>query len=142
MNGSGCGKSCTRSTCRSRPRTSCCTSLPSRPSSPSSRSWKSNVLGSERIRESELRVLRRARERNHVADVRHAGRILNRALEAEPEARMRDRAVAAQIAIPAVVMLVEMHRIHAPVEIVETLLTLRAADDLADARREHVHCRD
>ena len=51
----------------------------------------------------ELGLARRARERDHVADVLHAGRVDDRALEAEAEAGVRHGAVAAQVAVPAVV---------------------------------------
>jgi hypothetical protein len=40
------------------------------------------------------------------------------------------------------VLLVEVHRIHAPVEHVESLLALGSTDDLADAGSEYVHGRD
>ena len=39
--------------------------------------------------QSELRVARRARERDHVADVRHPAEEQNRALQSEPEPAVR-----------------------------------------------------
>src|ERR1700730_6474670 len=81
------------------------------------------------------RVARRARKRNRVAHVGKAGDISERALEAEPEPRMRHGAVAAQIAIPAIVLLVDAALRHARVQDVEALFALAAADDFADARR-------
>src|SRR5437870_3430702 len=73
------------------------------------------------------RVSRRARERNHVAEVPKAGRVGNGALEAQAEARVRYRAVAAQIAIPAVVFLVETGSGHACVQYLESFFTLTTA---------------
>src|SRR5215467_8457352 len=58
-------------------------------------------------RASILGIPRRARKRNRVAHVRQPRHIGERALEAEPETRMRHGAVAAQIAVPAVVLLVD-----------------------------------
>ena len=52
---------------------------------------------------------------------------------------MRHRAVAAQIAIPAIVRRIEPALDHALVEHIEPLFALRSADDFADPRRQHVH---
>src|SRR5438876_11540871 len=81
-------------------------------------------------------------KRNDVADVSEPGDIRDRSLEAEAEPGVRHRAVTAQVSIPAVVRLVEIRFVHSRVEHVEPLLALAAADDFADARREHVHRRD
>src|SRR2546423_1539507 len=62
-------------------------------------------------------------------------------LENQAEAGMRHRAVAAQVAIPTVVFLVETRGAHPGIEYLEALFALTAADDLADTGREHVHCR-
>src|SRR5580700_6243435 len=51
-----------------------------------------------------LRMPRSARERDRVAHVGKPGDVGERALEAEAEAGVRYRAVAAQVAIPAVVL--------------------------------------
>src|SRR6516164_11027419 len=85
------------------------------------------------------RISRRARKRDRVAHIGEPRHIGERALEAEPKARVRHGAVAAQIAVPAVVLLVDAALGHAGVEHVEALLALAAADDLADARRQHIH---
>src|SRR6266511_3785249 len=79
---------------------------------------------------------------DHVAHIGKPRRVSHGALEAEPESRVRDRPVAAEVAIPAVVLLVEPGPGHAGVEHVEPLFALAAADDLADARREHIHRRN
>src|SRR6185295_14636556 len=80
-----------------------------------------------------------AREWNRVAHVGEPGNVRHGALEAETEPGMRHRPVAAQVAIPAVVVLVETGLRHARIEDVEPLLALAAADDLADPGGEDVH---
>src|SRR5947208_3207123 len=84
-------------------------------------------------------MLRRARERDYVSNVLHSRGVLNRPLEAEPEARMRDAAVAAEVAVPPVGFLIQAGLVEALVEKVEAILALRAADDLANTRSEDVH---
>ena len=81
---------------------------------------------------SKLRIPRRPRERNHIANIRHAGRIKNRALKAQAEAGVRHGAVAAQVAVPPVIFLVQLHLVEAIVEHVQPFLALRTADDFAD----------
>src|SRR6266849_538235 len=88
------------------------------------------------------RVSRRSRKRDRVADVGEAGRVGDRALEAEAEAGVGDGAVATEIAVPGVVLLVDAALGHARIEHFEPLLALAAADDLADPRRQDVHRRD
>src|SRR5262249_23292132 len=61
------------------------------------------------------RAPRRARERDRVAHVGETGDVGERPLEAEAEAGVRHRAVAAQIAVPAVVILVDAALRHARV---------------------------
>src|SRR5689334_20931456 len=87
----------------------------------------------------EVGLLGGAREWDHVADVLDAGGVLDGALEAEAEAGVWDGAVAAEVAVPPVVLGIEAHLGDAAVEDVEALLALAAADDLADAGGEHVH---
>ena len=65
----------------------------------------------------------------------------DRALEAEAKARMRHRAVAAQVPVPGVMLQVDAALGHARVEHREPLLALAASDDLADPGRQHVHRR-
>src|SRR5687768_17377427 len=57
----------------------------------------------------ELRLARGAREGDHVADVVHAGEVLDGPLEAEAETRVRHRAVPSEIAVPPVVLLAQPH---------------------------------
>src|SRR5580700_1899761 len=80
----------------------------------------------------------RSREGDRVAHVGEAGRIGEGALEAEAEAGVRHRAVAPQVAVPGVMLLIDAALGHARVEHREALLALAAADDLADPRRQHV----
>src|SRR5262245_50531233 len=58
-------------------------------------------------RSLEVALPRRPREWDHVADVLDAGRVDDRALEAEAEAGVGHGAVAAQVAVPVVVRRVE-----------------------------------
>src|SRR5712691_10676789 len=87
-------------------------------------------------------VSRRPRERNDVTYVGKSRGVRHGALEAQAESRVRHRAVAAQVAIPAVMLLVELGGGEPRVQHIEALLALAAADDLADAGRQHVHRRD
>src|SRR5215472_13042580 len=93
-------------------------------------------------RASILRVAWSSWERDCVAHVGETRAIRDRALEAKAEARMRYRAIAAQIAVPSVMLLVDAALCHARVQHFEPLLALAAADDLADPGCEHVHGRD
>src|SRR5205085_1369628 len=56
---------------------------------------------------SKLCASRRSRKRNYVADVGHAGDKLHDPLEPQSEARVRHRAVAAQVGIPPIAGRVE-----------------------------------
>src|SRR5215471_14219918 len=71
---------------------------------------------------SVARVARRSREWNCVAHVGEAGHVRDRALEAQAEAGVRHRAVAAQIAVPGIVLLVEFGLRHASFQHGEALL--------------------
>src|SRR5260370_40407814 len=85
------------------------------------------------------RIPRRPRERDRVAHVGQPRDIGERALEPQAEARVGHGAVAAEIAVPGVVLLVDAALRHAGVQHIEPLLALAAADDLADPGRQHVH---
>src|SRR6202011_1290947 len=61
------------------------------------------------------RVSRRSRERDRVAHVGEARDVRHGALKAEAEARVRHRAIAAQIPVPGVVLLVDSTLRHARV---------------------------
>src|SRR5260370_42266206 len=86
---------------------------------------------SERERRGEYasipRVAGCSREGDRVAHVGEAGDVGEGALEAEAEAGVRDRAVAAQIAVPGVVLLVDGALRHAALQHFEPLLALAAA---------------
>src|SRR5215831_6080129 len=81
--------------------------------------WRNALRLLRPTRASIPRVAGRARERDRVAHVGEAGDVGQRALEAEAEAGMRHRAVAAQIPVPAVVLLVDAALGHARVQYVE-----------------------
>src|SRR4051812_16127279 len=91
---------------------------------------------------SKLRIPRCPRERDYVADVFHAGEIHEHALEAHAETGVLDSAETAEIEVPPVGLFFHAVRglcADARLEHVEALLALAAADDLADARGEHIH---
>jgi asparaginyl-tRNA synthetase len=52
---------------------------------------------------------------------------------------VRHRAVAAQVPVPAIVLLVDAALIHARVQYLKTFLALAATDDLAHPGRKHIH---
>src|SRR6478736_1949268 len=81
---------------------------------------------------SKLGVFGDAREGDDVADVLHPRGVHNGPLKAQAEAGVGDGAVAAQVAIPVVGLLVQPHLVHAAVEDIEALFALRSADDFAD----------
>src|SRR5439155_10964010 len=88
---------------------------------------------------SELGVFWHSRKRNDITHILHPGRIHDGAFEPQPKPRMWHRAVPAQVAIPVVRSLVELHLIHAAIEYIEPFFTLRPADNLADAGGEDIH---
>src|SRR6266852_4433995 len=104
--------------------------------------WRSAETWARRQYASIPRVAGRSRERDRVAHVGEAGDVGEGALEAEAEAGVRHRAVAAQIAVPGVVLPVDGALRHARIQHLDPLLALAAADDLADPGCEHVHGRD
>ena len=80
-----------------------------------------------------------AREGQHVADVSDAGEVHDTALEAQAEAGMAGGAVLPEIQIEVVGCLVHAQLADAGEELVVVVLTLAAADDLADAGDQAVH---
>src|SRR5690606_13054416 len=81
---------------------------------------------------SVFRVAGRAWIRDGVADVRQSAHVDDQALEAEAEAGVWHAAIAAEIAVPVVVLAVQAELVHARVEHVQAFLALRTTDDLAD----------
>src|SRR5690606_2084265 len=79
---------------------------------------------------SELRRTGRARIGDRIADVGQPAHVHHQPFEAEAEAGMRHRAVAAEVAVPAVMRRVQAELGHARVQHVQPLLALAAADDL------------
>ena len=90
----------------------------------------------------ELRISRRAWEWNRVPHVGKPGHVSNGPLETEAETGMRNRAIAAQIAIPTVRLAIQAMLAHSRVEHFEPLFPLTAAYDFADTGRQYVHGRD
>mmetsp|Transcript_21857 Transcript_21857/g.74111 ORF Transcript_21857/g.74111 Transcript_21857/m.74111 type:complete len:247 (+) Transcript_21857:55-795(+) len=80
-----------------------------------------------------------AGERNHVSDVFHAGDEHDQALEAEAEAGVRHRPVLPQLQIPRQRGRVDPNSPTAFLQRLQVVLALRAADQLADFRDQHVH---
>src|SRR5947209_17430677 len=73
---------------------------------------------------SKLGVARRARERDHIADIGHTGGVNDRPLEAEAEPGVRHGAVAPQVAVPAVLLFRQSQLIEPGVEHLQPLLAL------------------
>ena len=74
----------------------------------------------------------------HVPDVADAGEVHHHALEAQAETGVAAGAVAAQVQVPPVVLGVQAQLVHPLLQHLDALLTLRAADDLADAGHQAV----
>src|SRR5262249_53168138 len=81
-------------------------------------------------------------EGDGVADIGEADDVGEGALKAEAKAGVRDCAVAAEVAVPGVVLLVDAALGHIAVQYFEPFLALAAADDLADPPRQFIHRRD
>ena len=69
----------------------------------------------------------------HVADVADTGQVHHHTLEAQTETGVTAGAVAAQVAVPPVILGVHAQLLDAALQQLQALLTLAAADDLADA---------
>ena len=80
-----------------------------------------------------LRVAPSSGMQLHVADVVHAGEVHDHPLEAQAVAGMAAGAVTPQVAVPPVVLGVHAQLLNAGLQHLQALLTLRAADELADA---------
>merc|ERR1712087_304038 len=91
---------------------------------------------------SKVARARVAREGDHVADVRDAGDVADEPLEAESVARVGDRPVPAEVDVPPIVLRVEPRLLHLAQQHRRPLLTLAAADELADTGHEQVHRRN
>ena len=78
-------------------------------------------------------------EGKHVPDVAHAGEVHDAALKAQTVARVTGGAVLAQVEIEGIVLRLHAKFFDAVLQDVEVVLTLAAADDLADAGNQTVH---
>ena len=74
----------------------------------------------------------------HVADVVHAGEVHHHTLEAQAVASVAAGAVAPQVAVPPVVLGVHAQLLDTVLQQLQALLTLGAADELADAGHQAV----
>src|SRR2546425_12489640 len=74
--------------------------------------------------------VQRTRERDRLADVRDAADPRHGALHAEPEPGVYERAVLAEVQVPAVRVFGQLLRADAPEQLVVIVLALAAADDL------------
>ena len=95
-----------------------------------------------KIRRSEIGAAYGSGVGEDVADVGDAGQIHDHALEAQAEAGVLAGAEAAQVQVPPVIFGVHAQLFDAGLQHVQALLTLAAADDLADAGDQTVGCGD
>src|SRR5690349_12277983 len=80
---------------------------------------------------SRLQPLHHPRKGNDLADVRQTADPRDRALEAEPEAGVHERSVAAEVQIPVVGVEREPLFLYAPNELLVVVLALRPTNNLA-----------
>ena len=80
-------------------------------------------------------------ERHDVSNVRQAGGEQDETLKAEAKAGVRNAAVVPKIAVPFHVLWVDVEILHLCLKHVNTFLTLRSANKLADLWDQHVHGR-
>src|SRR5690554_914553 len=83
-----------------------------------------NLPGTNTAVRSELRRTRRPRVRDGVADVGQAADIHHQAFEAQAEAGVRHRAVAAEIAVPLVVRRIQAELLDTRIQHIQALLAL------------------
>src|SRR5438105_1273972 len=72
----------------------------------------------------EIRASRRPRERNNIADIPHPRQEQKRPLQPQPEARVRNRPIAAQVQVPPVGLRVQLLLAHALFQHIQPLLAL------------------
>src|SRR5213080_3554708 len=87
----------------------------------------------------ELGAARRAREGNHVANVRNACDEHQHSFEAEAEAGVWHSSIATQIEVPFVIDRIHVVTPHVVLEQFQPFFTLAAADDLADAWHQQIY---
>src|SRR3546814_13298672 len=80
---------------------------------------------------SKLRAAGRARVGDRVADVGQPAHVHHQPLEAQAEARVRHAAVAAEVAVPVIVLAVEAELVHAFARHAKPLPAVRTAAELA-----------
>ena len=87
-------------------------------------------------------MARKAGERNDIPYIFHAGCKLDKTFKSEAESAVRDAAVLAQLQIPPVIFAVKFHLFDLIFQNIDTIFSLRAADDFADFGNENVHSRN
>src|SRR5437867_5544686 len=101
-------------------------------------SWVPKICGSG-ILPLGPQLVQRPRKRDRLANVWDAANPRDRALDAQPEARVDERPVLPEIQVPAVRLLGQLVRADARQQPVVVVLALTAADDLTvPLRRQHV----
>src|SRR5262249_25363621 len=90
---------------------------------------------------SEFGTAGRARERNHVANVRNASDEHQHAFEAQAEAGVWHSSIATQIEVPFVIGRIHVVTPHVVLQHFQSLFTLAAADDFADAWHQQIYGR-
>src|SRR5262249_11068365 len=86
------------------------------------------------MRALKIRISRRAREGNHVADIFEAGEIHHHSFQSQTEAGVGDGAVPTQVEIPPIRLFIQAAVTEPLQEHIVAILALAAADDLADPR--------
>lgn len=94
------------------------------------------------VRISEIRRTCGSREGLNVPDVADAGDVHYKTLESEAEAGVLCPTVAAEIDVPAVIVLVKTELLYALKKHVKTLLSLRAAHKLPDSGDKEIDRRN
>mmetsp|Transcript_14576 Transcript_14576/g.63141 ORF Transcript_14576/g.63141 Transcript_14576/m.63141 type:complete len:630 (+) Transcript_14576:1418-3307(+) len=84
-------------------------------------------------------VTRPARVRDHVADVVHAGAEEDETLKPESKPGVHHGSVPPQVHVPLVLLGFQAHLDHPALHYLQTLLSLRSADELANLGHQHVH---
>lgn len=104
---------------------------------------RANIPGFMRQRasgpESVFRAARGAGERQHVADVLHAGNVHDQPLKAQPKACVRVGAIAPQIQIELIILFAHASFGNALPQHFQAFLPLTAADELAHAGHQQIH---
>lgn len=89
-----------------------------------------------------ISILRPAREGDDITDVLHTRHEHDQTLETQSETTVRDRSIAAEIQIPLQTLLGHLHLVHASLQDVQVLLTLRSSNQLSNLGHQNIHSAD